>query len=357
MDNAENRLSAGCWYAMRPAPAFASAVPDNSDYSLRRFEGGSPEILQPALVEHIVAIHLGGAKRVRRWQGGQSESFDVTEDSITLMPAGSPNRWVTDGPIHYAHLVISADLLREVAREEFGKDPGDLTLVARVGVISPVISSVLRALLRRIEAADAGPLYRQHAALMIVLDLLRNFSSLTTPGITDPGKHQSLATGGLAAWQLRRLVDYLHAVLQRDADASTMAQLIGVSRGHLFRAFKASTGATPMQFINRLRVDKAKALLRIDGMSLADVAKESGFRNERHLTTNIRLATGLSPRQFTFVASAGLQAPPKSPEDAERALSPPCGSDRHQPSAAGSSGTESWKAPQDGWASRRGIKR
>lgn len=295
----EKKLSAGRWYGMMPAPALVSAAADESGYSLRRFEGGVPEIDQPALIEHVVAIHLGGAKRVRRWRGGRAETFDVDEDSITLMPAGSPNRWMTEGPIHYAHLVVGADVLHEVAREEFDRDPGDLTLADAVGATSPLISSVFRALLQGVESADAGPLYQQHAASMIVLDLLRSFSSLSGRGGAEAGRRRRLARGGLAAWQLRRLIDYLRADPGSDADASTMAKMIGVSRGHLFRAFKASTGVTPSQFVNGLRVEKAKSLLRTGGMTLAEIAREAGFRNQRHLAANLRQETGLSPRRFT----------------------------------------------------------
>ena len=314
MEEAPVRLSAERWYGMLPVPAFTSAIPENTRYSLRRFRGGTPALKQPALIEHVVAIHLGGPKRVTRWRGGRSEVFDVHENSITPMPAGSSNRWMTEGPIHYAHLVISADLLNEVAQEEFGHAPDDLTLVDKVGGTTPVVSSVLLALLQKVEGSDIGLHYQRHAVTMIVLDLLRDHSSLSKAGTKTSGQQYPHAKSGLAGWQLRRVVDFLRADLRNDADASTLARLIGISRGHLFRAFKISTGTTPLHFINHLRVEKAKSLLSVKGISMTDVAAGAGFRNERHLAKNMRLETGVSPKQFASAESVP-QAPLTPPAD------------------------------------------
>lgn len=82
------------WYAHMPHPAVTGRL---SGATLRCFDGTDPVIEQPALDENVVAIHLGGAKRVHRWQGRHYRSWDVPANAITLMPAFRANRWQTEG--------------------------------------------------------------------------------------------------------------------------------------------------------------------------------------------------------------------------------------------------------------------
>jgi hypothetical protein len=54
------------WYARLSRPKLTGEL---TGAILRCFDGTDPTIVQPTLDENIVAIHLGGAKRVNRWQG------------------------------------------------------------------------------------------------------------------------------------------------------------------------------------------------------------------------------------------------------------------------------------------------
>ena len=87
--NAIGSVSPIRWYERMPSPH----VSDRFDgAALRCFDGTSPTIEQPALTENVVAMHLGGPKRVTRWQGSCQKTWDVPSNSITFMPAFQANR-------------------------------------------------------------------------------------------------------------------------------------------------------------------------------------------------------------------------------------------------------------------------
>jgi hypothetical protein len=60
---------------------------------------------------------------------------------------------------------------------------------------------------------------------------------------------RSESRGGLLAWQLNRIVDYIDTHLADKITALSLAGLTKVSVGQRFRAFKISVGVTPFHYI------------------------------------------------------------------------------------------------------------
>jgi AraC-like DNA-binding protein len=65
------------------------------------------------------------------------------------------------------------------------------------------------------------------------------------------------ATSGLAPWQLRKVTAIIESDLRRDRSISELAELVDLSKGHFSRAFRASTGLSPRQWIIHQRVKLA----------------------------------------------------------------------------------------------------
>jgi hypothetical protein len=59
---------------------------------VRRFVGTSPETVEPAPEDAVVAIHLGGTRNVRRCSDGKVTVRDVRVGGLTLMPALQASR-------------------------------------------------------------------------------------------------------------------------------------------------------------------------------------------------------------------------------------------------------------------------
>jgi len=59
---------------------------------------------------------------------------------------------------------------------------------------------------------------------------------------------------------------------------------LGMSRVHLYRKIKHLTGMTVSEFIREMRLNRAAGLLRESGMSIEEVAYETGFSNPSYFT-------------------------------------------------------------------------
>lgn len=95
----------------------------------------------------------------------------------------------------------------------------------------------------------------------------------------------------------QRARDYLHAHFHENIGLDELAQVCGVDRFRLSRAFKAAFGIAPHGYLIQLRLVRARRLLAI-GTSPADVASDLGFADQSHLGRWFRRANGLTPGAY-----------------------------------------------------------
>jgi len=104
--------------------------------------------------------------------------------------------------------------------------------------------------------------------------------------------------GGLGPARLRRITDLVHARLEDELGLDEMAQSVGLSTAHFARMFRKSTGETPHQFVLRLRLERAKAMLRAPDARILDVAVACGFKTQQHFAQVFRDVCGISPTGY-----------------------------------------------------------
>jgi AraC-like DNA-binding protein len=81
-------------------------------------------------------------------------------------------------------------------------------------------------------------------------------------------------------------------------ELDTQAALAGLSKSHYCRAFKASTGISPHQWLLNARIEKAKQHLLADELPLAEIALSVGFTDQAHFTHTFSKVEGISPRSW-----------------------------------------------------------
>ncbi|MDB4963073.1 MAG: AraC family transcriptional regulator [Myxococcales bacterium] len=71
----------------------------------------------------------------------------------------------------------------------------------------------------------------------------------------------------------------------------------GLSPAHFTREFKRATGTSPHAYIMQRRLARAWRLL-VAGKALADVASQSGFCDQAHLSRLFKIRYGVTPGVF-----------------------------------------------------------
>jgi AraC-like DNA-binding protein len=116
---------------------------------------------------------------------------------------------------------------------------------------------------------------------------------LPTIALTDIDR--SPIKGGLAPWQLRRVLAYIHEHLAGPIFVEALATLARLSGGHFCRAFKASVGETPHNFLVRERIRRAQSLMLTTNDTLSEIACACGLTDQAHLTRLFRKFVGDTP--------------------------------------------------------------
>ena len=291
-------MSASHWHSTLAAPAWSSDRDSRARAHLDRFTGIPPEMVQPALKDTVICLHLGGPKRVHRWHDGHNSVQDVELRSLTFMPARQENRWLTEGPIDFAHLTLSHGFLNQIAVEEFDREPAACEIMDRVGARDQFLAGLFERLMRALDGGGLeGRLYPESLLTVLTVALVEKHS-MASDRARDRGLRQRVAKGGLAGWQLRRVVDYMAEFIESDIALHDLTGLTGLSRGHFFRAFKQSTGLSPHRFLTRMRMDQARILLETSDKSVDEVSAAVGFAKANLFAAAFKRQVGLQPRLY-----------------------------------------------------------
>ncbi|WP_433186057.1 AraC family transcriptional regulator [Actinoallomurus sp. CA-150999] len=108
-----------------------------------------------------------------------------------------------------------------------------------------------------------------------------------------------------ASWpaSIGRIKGYLAADIGRTPSLAELAELAGMPRFVLLRAFRAETGVTPHGYLLALRLRHAQQLLTA-GHSVARAAADSGFYDQSHLHRHFRRTFAATPGEFARAGRA-----------------------------------------------------
>lgn len=95
----------------------------------------------------------------------------------------------------------------------------------------------------------------------------------------------------------QRARDYLHSHLHQDIGLDDLAQVTGVDRFRLSRAFKAAFGLAPHAYLIQLRLTRARHLLA-RGEAPVSVAAALGFADQSHLGRWFQRAYRMTPADY-----------------------------------------------------------
>ncbi|WP_353936028.1 helix-turn-helix domain-containing protein [uncultured Acinetobacter sp.] len=77
-----------------------------------------------------------------------------------------------------------------------------------------------------------------------------------------------------------------------------MAQQFNFSERNLKRRFQLATQISPIQYLQQVRVDKAKKLLLITDMNIQQIAYEVGYENVSFFIRIFKKVTACTPTQW-----------------------------------------------------------
>jgi AraC-like DNA-binding protein/ligand-binding sensor protein len=97
---------------------------------------------------------------------------------------------------------------------------------------------------------------------------------------------------------IKRAKEYVASHLSDRIKLGKIARVLNVSPFHFCRTFKQATGQTFVEYLSRVRVHRAKMLLRSNGLRISEIAYEIGFQTLTHFNRTFRKLAGCSPTEY-----------------------------------------------------------
>lgn len=97
---------------------------------------------------------------------------------------------------------------------------------------------------------------------------------------------------------VKRAWEYIEEHFDQELALTDVACAAGISEGYLQKLFKKETGMSVTDRILRLRVEKAKLLLKSSALPIIDIAVNVGFNSRQHFTATFTELTGCSPMNW-----------------------------------------------------------
>jgi AraC family transcriptional regulator len=102
----------------------------------------------------------------------------------------------------------------------------------------------------------------------------------------------------LGKTRLRAVLDHINEHLAQNISIEALAKTAGLSSSHFIRMFQYATGLSPHQYILRARVLRGQELLRTTHVSIAEIARITGFCGQSHFTMHFKRVLGVTPKRY-----------------------------------------------------------
>ena len=194
-----------------------------------------------------------------------------------------PDRLIQPQPDLYADPGYRALFVLEPLYRKTYQFKGKLQLT---GADLGVVTALLGALEREQDAHLPGYQSLLSAYFMQLVVLLSRYYS------ASPGRPTQ------AMLRLADALGYLEENYHRPLELTELAERANLSKNQFLRVFRKAFDTTPMDYLAKRRIQKARKLLETTPLSISEIAFDTGFMDSNYFSRRFRQETGKSPRDY-----------------------------------------------------------
>lgn len=247
------------------------------------------EIPETVSNQHLILVHLEIPTQAEQRLEAQFQTDQFQVGDVLIVPAHTPHyaRWDTE----HRYLILSLDPTAFLHAVQSTESWDRAELLPHFATADPLVHGIGLALKAELESNSlGGRLYVDSLGMTLFTHLLRHY--------TAQKPILPVQEGGLPAYRLRQVIEYVDAYLDRDLTLAELAAVAHMSPNYFTQLFKQSTGLSPHQYVIQRRVERAKRLLIEGELAIADIALQVGFAHQSHLNRHFKRWVGVTPKVF-----------------------------------------------------------
>jgi len=280
-------------YGVKDVPCIITRGPQGAEIAVSEVRVDTPldRLSDPLPCEdaYSLSLMLRDLPNNSYWENGREAAVRSIRAGESLIHdlRRSPSMLI-DKPLHSLLLYLPRTALDALADEASVPRIAELSYEPGVGAPDETIRSLGLSLRPALHAPEqVSRLFMDHLTLAMAAHVAQTYGGMQP--------YARLTQGGLAPWQEKRSKEMLAGDLTGGTPLNEIARACGLSVGHFSRAFRRSTGFSPHAWLQHIRIETAKAMLRRREPPLAAIALACGFADQSHFTRIFTRRVGLSP--------------------------------------------------------------
>lgn len=97
---------------------------------------------------------------------------------------------------------------------------------------------------------------------------------------------------------IKDAVKFIESNYKEKITVENLAKISGYSISHFARLFKEIYSVSPVEYVNRQRIERAKSMLRTEMFTLTEIAEECGFLNVYYFSRIFKQLVGVTPKKY-----------------------------------------------------------
>ena len=223
------------------------------------------------------------------------QRFDAPVGMLVVNPANVDRtlRWsvpkknvaIAFGPLAYANLAAT-----ELDGADWQLQP------PKFGHVDLRALRLARAMAQEVSEGRTNQLYLDSLLTVFGVHLIRNYSSARLQQANAANRRLSLQTS-------RKVLEYMNEQLAANVPIEAIARISRMSPSHFIRAFTMTFGVPPHRYLINLRLQKAERLLIELRLSISEIALQTGFSSQSHLTNAMMRYKQMTPGKIRTSAN------------------------------------------------------
>ncbi|MDN4526857.1 AraC family transcriptional regulator [Fictibacillus fluitans] len=126
---------------------------------------------------------------------------------------------------------------------------------------------------------------------LLISQLLIQIARMAEDSIVNPPRQQTNQ-------YVQQTIAFIRENYDRDLEIKELADRVNLHPGYLHRIFKRFTGATVIEYVTSLRMEKAKMLLAETEIPVIDICDYIGMNSRQYFSALFKKYTGQAPVEF-----------------------------------------------------------
>ncbi len=101
-----------------------------------------------------------------------------------------------------------------------------------------------------------------------------------------------------ASSQIEQIMEYIHDNLHSDISIEMIADHVELSYSYVRKLFKDETGKNILDYMNGLRIEETKVLLKDTQLTMSEIAQAVGYTSVQGFLRNFRKRVGVTPTEY-----------------------------------------------------------